>query len=59
MPDELKRRDFLATSAALGGTLVTATPSQGAADPKACPNDPRCPYFDQPLFCGGERFCEK
>ncbi len=59
MADELKRRDFLVTTAALSGSLIAPAPGQSPADSQACPGDARCPYFDQPLFCNGERYCEK
>lgn len=69
MKNTINRRKFIANSIAAGlsaclatGTITNLVPAKENTwkypENSAVPAE-RCPYFDQPLLCCGEMYCEK
>jgi hypothetical protein len=69
MKDKINRREFIANTVTvgIGACLAAGAVSELASakekawkypENKDVPPE-RCPYFDQPLLCCGDRFCEK
>jgi hypothetical protein len=59
MNDEISRREWvaIATGAATATTVVMGSEEMPAADQTRAPGD-QCPFFDQPLFCKGKKYCQ-
>ena len=55
MNDDISRRDWVALAVAAG--TATMAPGETKVDQQSAEAE-RCPYFDQPLFCKGRKYCQ-
>ncbi len=59
MNDDISRRDLVVLMSGAGMASIATPPVEGAAAARECaPAADRCPYFDQPLFCKGKKYCQ-
>lgn len=59
MNDDISRREWVVLVSGAGMALTAAPQVEGAEPVQEClPAADRCPYFDQPLFCKGKKYCQ-
>jgi hypothetical protein len=59
MNDEISRREWvaIATGAVTASTVAFGSEETAAANQEPAPAE-QCPFFDQPLFCKGKKYCQ-
>jgi hypothetical protein len=58
MNDDISRREWVVLATGAGAASVVASEAAGAVAPQPDSSSDRCPYFDQPLFCKGRKYCQ-
>ena len=58
MNDEISRRDWVVLMAGAGTASLVAPEIEAAEEGQQTPPTESCPYFDQPLYCKGNKYCE-
>jgi hypothetical protein len=58
MNDEITRRDWVVLVTGVVMASIVDPEVEGAESGQQNVPAERCPYFDQPLFCKGRKYCQ-